>query len=68
MNGDEFIRKVRKLARRKGVVIEVFKAHGKGSHQTLHYGGRRTTVKKSEIGVGLFHAMCKQLGIEPDDL
>lgn len=68
MNGDEFIRKVRKLARRNGMHVEIFRAHGKGSHQTLHYGDRRTTVKHGEIGKGLLRAMCLQLKIEPEDL
>jgi len=68
VNGKEFIRKVRKLARQTGAQVQLDRAQGKGSHQTLAYGARRTTVKSGEIGIGLLHAMCKQLGIDPKDL
>jgi len=46
------------------------KHHGKGSHGTLYYGARKTTVKdrKREIGTGLLDAMLKQLGLTKKDL
>jgi len=46
------------------------KRHGKGSHGTLYYGARKTTVKdrKKEIGPGLFSAMLEQLGLTKADL
>jgi len=68
VTGDEFIRRVRRLGRKTETPVEVFKAHSKGSHRTLYYGDRRTTVKHGEIRMGLLHAMCKQLGIQPKDL
>ena len=68
LDGKEFIRKVRKLARKTGTPMQLDRFQGKGSHQTLFYGGQQTTVKSGEIGVGLLHAMCKQLGIRPGDL
>jgi len=68
LNGKEFIRKVRRLARKSGVLVHLDRFQGKGSHQTLYYGNRRTTVKSGEIGIGLLNAMCKQLGIRPEDL
>lgn len=70
MTGAEFIRKLRRLGRRNGVEV-AFETHkGKGSHGTVHYGNRRTTVKdrKAEIGRGLLRAMCRDLGIDPNDL
>ena len=67
MNGKEFIRRVRKLGRAKGIAVSIDKAHGKGSHQTLFYGASKTTVKHGEIGKGLLHAMLKQLGIQPSE-
>jgi hypothetical protein len=42
-----------------------------GSHGTLHYGARKTTVKddrKKEIGPGLLGAMLDQLGLSKKDL
>lgn len=65
MDGKEFVGRVRKLGRAKGIVVSLDKAHGKGSHQTLFFGSARTIVKHGEIGKGLLHAMLKQLGIDP---
>ena len=69
MNGAEFIRRIRKLGRKRGVQVE-FVTRGKGSHGRLYYGDRFTTVKdrKAELKSGLLHAMLKQLGLGPGDL
>ena len=67
MNGKEFIRKVRKIARDNGVECYVTKK-GKGSHQTLHYNENRTIVQVGQIPKGTFNNMCKQLGIDKDEL
>ena len=44
--------------------------HGKGSHGTLHYGSRKTTLKdlRKEISTALLHAMLGQLGLSRRDL
>jgi hypothetical protein len=44
--------------------------HGKGSHGTLHYGSRKTTLKdlRKEISTGLLHAVLGQLGLSRRDL
>ena len=70
MNGAEFMRRVKRLGRKNGVAVRWDETHGKGSHGRLYYGERFTTVKdrKKELVTGLFHAMCKQLGIDPRDL
>ena len=70
MNGTEFLRRLRALGRRRGVRLEVLSRRGKGSHVMVWFGARRTTLKdrKKEIGPGLLGAMCRQLGITPDDL
>jgi predicted RNA binding protein YcfA (HicA-like mRNA interferase family) len=70
MTAGEFLRKVRALARRKGVSYAFIPAKGKGSHGTLHFGPRRTVVKDrtKEVGPGLLHAMCKDLGIDAIEL
>ncbi|HVA15835.1 MAG TPA: hypothetical protein VNF99_21495 [Stellaceae bacterium] len=67
MNGKEFVGRVKKLGKAKGIVVEIDKAHGKGSHQTVFFGAARTIVKHGEIGTGLLHAMLKQLGIDPKE-
>lgn len=70
MNGNEFIRRVKKLGRYRGVPVRIDMEHGKGSHGRLHFGSRFATIKdrKHEIGPGLLSAMCKQLGIDQEDL
>ena len=43
---------------------------GKGSHAEFWYGDRATTLKdrRAEIGKGRLHAICRQVGIRPEDL
>ena len=45
-------------------------SHGKGSHGTLYYGSKFTTLKdrNKELGAGLVAAMCKRLGINRNEL
>ncbi len=68
MNGDEFIRKLRKLAKSKGVDFDVITHKGKGSHKTVYFGKKKTTVKHGEIKKGLLKGMCKQIDIDAEDL
>ena len=70
MNGAELARKLKRLAKQRGVWFEYEPRHGKGSHGRLVFGERLTTVKdpKKEIGPGLLHDMLKQLGLAKDDL
>lgn len=70
VNGREFISKVRKLAGRNDIAVRFDRTRGKGSHGTLYYGDRHTVVKdrKKPLTTGTLRGMCKQLGIDPDDL
>lgn len=70
MRGSEFVRRVTRLGRRRGVPVRFESRHGKGSHGRLYYGTRFTTVKdrKKEIGPGLLKAMLEQLGLAREDL
>jgi mRNA interferase HicA len=54
MNGNELLKKLRKVARQRGEHLEFIKKHGKGSHGTICLGERCTTMKdrKKEIGKG----------------
>jgi hypothetical protein len=59
------------MGRRTGFCRKpVLRPHGKGSHGTLHYGSRKTTLKdlRKEISTGLLHAMLGQLGLSRRDL
>jgi mRNA interferase HicA len=68
MNGNEFVRAIKRIGKERGVGVRLDKAHGKGSHGTLFLGDRRTTVKHSEIGPGLLAKMLRQLGLTKRDL
>jgi mRNA interferase HicA len=70
MRGAEFVRRVRRLGRRRGVAVSFREERGKGSHGTLYYGSRFTVVRnlKDDLKKGTLHAMLKQLGLTPDDL
>lgn len=67
MNGKDFKRAVRELAKRNGVSFREDN-RGKGSHERVYYGDKFTTVKHGEIGSGLLSAMCRQLGIDKREL
>ena len=70
VNGREFIARVRKLARGTGIPVRFDRARGKGSHGTLYFGDRHTVVKdrRKPLKTGTLRGMCKQLGIDLDDL
>jgi mRNA interferase HicA len=70
MIGNEFVRKVKDLGRVRGVPVVLNAARGKGSHQTLYFGGAFTVVRdlRDELKTGTLHAMCSQLGIKVKDL
>ena len=70
VTGAELLRKLQKLGRRRGVRV-VFRAErGKGSHGTLYYGDRFTTLKDrhKELSPSLLSAMLKQLGLSRQEL
>ena len=70
MRGSEFIRKMERLAKERGVECRVDRKRGKGSHVTLYYGTRKTTVRnpRDELKTGTFHAMLDQPGIHRNDI
>ena len=70
MKGSELLRKLRKLARARGVKVELVAERGKGSHGTLYYGDRFTVIRdlKDELKKGTLHGMLTQLGLKLEDL
>lgn len=68
MNGAEFVRRVRRYARRTRQAFRFEKARGKGSHGMLYLGVGRTVVKHGQIQKGLLKRMLKQLGVEEEDI
>ncbi len=67
MNGTEFIRQVKRYARKTGREYRFDSSHGKGSHGMIYLGNRRTVVQRGELKPGTFRAMLKQLGIPKED-
>jgi len=70
MNGNELLKKLRKLAKDRKTSMDLVKSHGKGSHGTLYFDGKKTVMKdpKKEIGPGLLKAMLNNLGLEKKDI
>ena len=70
MKGNEFIRKVRKLGRQRGVTVAFVPERGKGSHGTLYYGDKLTIVRNpmDELKTGTLHALLAQIGLMLTDL
>jgi len=70
LRGDEFVRRLRQLGRARGVDVRVDRRQGKGSHATVYFGAAKTTIPslRKELGVGLLGALCRQLGIDRNDL
>jgi len=70
MRGNEFIKKVEMLGKERAVRVYIDKKRGKGSHQTLYFGERKTVIRnpKDELKTGTYHAMLKQLGISEKNL
>lgn len=70
MTGDELLRRLRRLAKARGLECSYDPRHGKGSHGQLFFGDKLTTLKdpKKEIGASLLSDMLKHLGLSKRDL
>lgn len=68
--GVEFLRAVKRLARKRNLVCHWKASRGSGSHGTLYLGQCFTVVNdlQKDIGPGLLADMCRQLGIRKEDL
>jgi mRNA interferase HicA len=70
MKGNEFIKRVKKLAKQRGIKSYIDSKRGKGSHITLYFGSKFTIVRNpaDELKTGTLKAMLKQLGIQEDEI
>jgi mRNA interferase HicA len=71
MTGNELLRKLKRLARRRGVVFEFDSRAGKGGHGQIIFGDQMTALRSSrpkEIPSGTLRKMLSDLGIDPQDL
>jgi len=70
MTGAEFLRRLQRLGKQRGVTVRFVAERGKGSHGTVYFGQRFTVLKNrtTELSPGLLSAMLKQLGLDRRDL
>ena len=70
MNGNELLKKLKKLGKQNNIVVRFETKRGKGCHGTLYYGDRKTILKdrKKEIGPDLLSKMLAELGIDKNDI
>ena len=70
MNGNEFLKKLKKLGKQSNIAVRFETKRGKGSHGTLYYGQYKTILKdrKKEIGPGLLNKMITDLGLDKNDI
>lgn len=68
MRGDEFLRRVRRIAREQGWTCEWHPEQGKGSHGTLYVNGKLTVLRhvRDELKSGTLRAMLRQLEISTE--
>ncbi|WP_420621673.1 type II toxin-antitoxin system HicA family toxin [Candidatus Poriferisodalis sp.] len=64
MTDREFLRRLRRYARKRGIFVVVQPDRGKGSHARVWLGDRATTLSKVELQPGKLRAMLRQLGID----
>ena len=59
MTGNDFIRKVRLIGKLRNIPVKIDKKRGKGSHQTLYLGLRKTIIRnpKDELKTGTLNAL-----------
>lgn len=62
MTRKQFLRKLRKIARDRGLEFSVDTARGAGSHYIVTVGDRRTTVQ-SDLNPRRIERIMKQLGL-----
>lgn len=67
MNRDQFLRELRREARKRGLVFRIVETRGKGSHYRVHLGDRFTTVQSGELTPLMVRSLRKQLGMDDTD-
>jgi mRNA interferase HicA len=70
MNGNELLKKLKKLGKQNNIAVRFETQRGKGSHGTLYYGLHKTILKdrKKEIGPGLLSKILTDLGLGKNDI
>ncbi|MCY3948942.1 MAG: type II toxin-antitoxin system HicA family toxin [Acidimicrobiaceae bacterium] len=64
MTDQEFLRKLRRYARGRGLVVDYRPELGKGSHAEVRLGERRTYLPRGEIKPGTLRSILRDLEID----
>ena len=64
MKREQFLRLLRREARKLELEFRVEKAEGKGSHYRVYLGNRVSTIKSGELRPGYVKLIRRQLGLE----
>lgn len=69
MRGRQYIKQIKRHGRQEGIDVWTIRSRGKGSHQMLYYGERKTTIKdpRGDWSPTYYRLICIQLGIEETD-
>lgn len=71
MTRDELIRRLRRIAKKRGLRFEVDREHGKGSHWVIRLGTNMQPVPQASSGdlrTGTLRGILRGLGLRPRDL
>ena len=70
MNGNELLKRLKKIAKERRLQLQLVRERGKGSHGTLYLGNRYTIMKdrKKEIGPGLLKKILTDLGLDKSNI
>ena len=68
MTGNEFIKRLRKLAKAQNQAFRIDTKRGNDSHVLVYFGNRKTVVKdrKKEMSAAYVRNLLKQLNIDPE--
>jgi antitoxin HicB len=71
MTRDELIKRLRRLARKRGLEFDVDREHGKGSHWMVRFGSASQPVPQAgsrELAKGTLRAILRNFGLKPRDV
>ncbi|WP_419945396.1 type II toxin-antitoxin system HicA family toxin [Candidatus Poriferisodalis sp.] len=64
MTDREFLRRLRRYARNRGLAVDYRPELGKGSHAEVRLGERRTYLPRGEMKPGTLRSVLRDLGID----
>jgi len=66
VNRDKFVRRLRGLAKERGLAFDFDRRRGKGGHDRIRVGDRVTVVPSGELKRPTMEAILKQLELPKD--